>query len=78
MVTLMVEPEQQAEIFGFYGISGKLSSAFGPLLFGLISVASGSQRLAMLMVGLLFLAGLLLLLRVDEPSLRRREAAYGS
>ncbi|MBI1994371.1 MAG: MFS transporter, partial [Deltaproteobacteria bacterium] len=66
----------QAEIFGFYGISGKLSSAFGPLLFGLISLASGSQRAAMLAVGVLFLAGLVLLLRVAEPR-ARREAAYG-
>src|SRR3989338_4884577 len=67
MIVLMVEREQQAEIFGFYGISGQLSSAFGPLLFGLISLLSGSQRVAMLSVGLLFLAGLFLLLRVEEP-----------
>jgi len=67
MVALMVERGQLAEIFGFYGISGKLSSAFGPLLFGLISMLTGSQRVAMLAVGLLFLAGLLLLLRVEEP-----------
>ena len=76
MIALMIEPDQQAEIFGFYGISGKLSSAFGPLLFGLISLASGSQRTAMLAVGVLFLAGLVLLLRVAEPR-ARREAAYG-
>lgn len=76
MIALMVEREQQAEIFGFYGISGKLSSAFGPLLFGLISLLSGSQRVAMLSVGLLFLAGLFLLLRVEEPG-RKGEVAYG-
>ena len=76
MIVLMIEPDQQAETFGFYGISGKLSSAFGPLLFGLISLASGSQRTAMLAVGVLFLAGLVLLLRVAEPR-ARREAAYG-
>ncbi len=76
MIALMIEPDQQAEIFGFYGISGKLSSAFGPLLFGIISLASGSQRAAMLAVGVLFLAGLVLLLRVAEPR-GRKEAAYG-
>lgn len=76
MVALMVNPEQQAEIFGFYGISGKLSSAVGPFLFGLISLLSGSQRAAMLVVGLLFVIGLFLLLRVEEPTIRadRREA----
>jgi UMF1 family MFS transporter len=71
MIALMVEPAQQAEIFGFYGISGKFSSAVGPLLFGAISHLSGSQRLAMLAVGLLFILGLALLLRVEEPSPRR-------
>ena len=75
MVGLMVEPDQQAEIFGFYGISGKLSSAFGPLLFGLISLLSGSQRVAMLAVGLIFVAGLFLLLRVEEPVPKREGTA---
>lgn len=76
MIALMVRREQQVEIFGFYGISGKLSSAFGPLLFGLISLLSGSQRAAMLAVGLFFFAGLLLLLRVEEPG-QKGELAYG-
>ncbi|MBI2987968.1 MAG: MFS transporter [Deltaproteobacteria bacterium] len=76
MIALMVRRDQQAEIFGFYGISGKLSSAFGPLLFGLTSLVSGSQRAAMLAVGMLFLAGLLLLLRVEEPR-KRGELTYG-
>jgi len=81
MVALMVGREHQAEIFGFYGISGKLSSAFGPLLFGVISLLSGSQRTAMMAVGLIFLAGLVLLLRVEEPLRpegKKGEAAYGS
>jgi UMF1 family MFS transporter len=75
MIALMVEPSQQAEIFGFYGISGKFSSAVGPLAFGAISHLSGSQRLAMLAVGLLFILGLALLLRVEEPSPRRAGAS---
>jgi len=75
MIALMVEPSQQTEIFGFYGISGKFSSAVGPLLFGAISHLSGSQRLAMLAVGLLFIVGLALLIRVEEPSPRRAAGA---
>lgn len=69
MIALMVKREQQAEIFGFYGVSGKLSSAIGPFLFGLISLLSGSQRVAMLAVGLFFVAGLFLLLRVENHPL---------
>ena len=68
MISLMVSRAQEAEIFGFYGVSGKLSSAAGPLLFGTISFVSGSQRMAMLAVALLFLLGLLLLMRVEDPS----------
>ncbi len=67
MIALMVHPSQQAEIFGFYGISGKFSSAVGPLLFGVVSLLSGSQRLAMLAIGLLFIVGLALLMRVEAP-----------
>lgn len=70
MLSLMLHPGQQAEIFGFYGISGKFSSAVGPLLFGVTSQLSGSQRLAMLTIGLLFIVGLVLLLRVEEPARR--------
>jgi MFS transporter, UMF1 family len=70
MLALMVHPSQQTEIFGFYGISGKFSSAVGPLLFGVTSHLSGSQRLAMAAIGLLFIAGLVLLLRVEEPPRR--------
>ena len=68
MITLMVSRTKEAEIFGFYGVSGKLSSAVGPLLFGTLSFVSGSQRVAMLAVALLFLFGLLLLMRVEDPS----------
>jgi UMF1 family MFS transporter len=55
-----------AEFFGFYVQSGKLSSMFGHLIFGAVSVASGSQRLAVLSLLPLFLVGLLLLLLVNE------------
>lgn len=57
---------RSAEFFGFYVLSGKLGSMFGPLLFGVVSSASGSQRLAVLSLLPLFVAGLVLLLRVDE------------
>ncbi len=60
--------EKAAEFFAFMGFAGKVSSIVGPLLFGAISVATGSQRLSVLAVGLFFLAGLVLLLGVDEKA----------
>jgi len=77
MIALMIGPNQQAEIFGFYSISGRLSSAIGPPIFGLISFLSGSQRAAMFAVALLFVAGLLLLLHVEEP-VRKEGVLYGA
>jgi len=60
-------PEREAEFFGFYVLSGKLASTVGPLLFGVISAASGSQRLAVLSLTPLFLIGLGLLATVRPP-----------
>jgi UMF1 family MFS transporter len=57
-----------AEFFAFMGFAGKVSSIVGPLVFGAISMATGSQRLAVLAVGVFFLVGLGLLLGVDEEA----------
>ena len=56
----------EAEFFGFYALTGKFSAVLGPLFFGLTSTITGSQRLAVLSVLLFFVAGYLLLRRVDE------------
>jgi UMF1 family MFS transporter len=59
-------PEREAEFFGFYVLSGKFASMFGPLIFGSISHWTGSQRLAVLSLLPFFLAGLVLMLWIDE------------
>ncbi|RPI16182.1 MAG: MFS transporter [Acidobacteriales bacterium] len=59
-------PARQSEFFGFYVLSGKFASMFGPLIFGSISYWSGSQRLAVLSLLPFFLAGLVLMLWIDE------------
>jgi UMF1 family MFS transporter len=59
-------PSREAEFFGFYVLSGKFASMFGPLLFGLVSEFSGSQRLAVLSLLPFFLVGLALMAGVDE------------
>lgn len=68
-------PSRQSEFFGFYALSGKFGSMFGPVLFGSISHATGSQRLAVLSLLPFFLAGLALMLSIDER--RARAAAEG-
>ena len=57
MFARMVPTEQAAEYFGFHSLVGKVSTALGPLVFGLVSTASGDQRVAMLSLGIFFAAG---------------------
>ena len=59
-------PARESEFFGFYVLSGKFASMFGPLLFGFVSEATGSQRLAVLSLLPLFLIGLLFMTAVNE------------
>jgi MFS transporter, UMF1 family len=54
------------ELFGFKAVAGKFSAVLGPLVFGIVSQATGDQRPALLAVGLFFVAGLVLMLGVNE------------
>ena len=63
-------PTREAEFFGFYVLSGKFASMFGPLVFGSISRFTGSQRLAVLSLLPFFLAGLILMIWINEDRAR--------
>lgn len=58
----------EAEYFGIYSLVGKSSSILGPLLFGQISLLTGSQRPAILSVTLFFLGGLFFILKIPSFS----------
>lgn len=64
----LTPPERENEFFGFYVLSGKFASMFGPLVFGLISHWTGSQRAAVLSLLPFFVLGLIVLSRVDETA----------
>lgn len=66
MVGLFSPPEKSGEFFGFWGLAGKGAYMLGPAVFGVISSATGSQRLAILATGLFFLLGLVGMAFVDE------------
>ena len=61
-----VPKNKETEFYGFYAFSGKATAFLGPLLMGVITQASGSQRYGMATVGLFFIIGGLLLRTVDE------------
>lgn len=54
------------EFYGFFAFSGKATAFLGPLLLGLFTDWAGSQRVGVSSVLLFFLAGMLLLIFVDE------------
>jgi MFS transporter, UMF1 family len=57
---------RRAEFFGLWGVAVKLSSIIGPVSYGLVSwVSGGDHRLAILLTGAFFIAGLAVLRSVD-------------
>jgi UMF1 family MFS transporter len=72
LVGYLSPPGRQAEFFGLWGLAVKLSSILGPLTYGAVTLLSGGDhRLAILLTGLYFVAGLLLLAGVDAGRGRR-------
>lgn len=69
MYAALVPIDRASEYFGFHTLMGRTSAAFGPLAFGLVSAATGSQRMAMASLALFFAAGgaMLAFVRLPEP-----------
>jgi MFS transporter, UMF1 family len=65
------------EFFGFFAFSGKLTAFMGPLMLGLLTDWSGSQRVGVSIVLVLFVIGLALLLTVDEAEGSRARDQLG-
>ncbi len=61
----LIPPGKSARFFGFYAISDKFASIFGPLVFALIANLTGSTRLAILALSGFFMVGILLLACVN-------------
>jgi UMF1 family MFS transporter len=71
----MIPEEASAEFYGFYTVFSKFSAMWGPWGFAIVKQVTGSSRLAILSLVVLFLAGLLLLSFVDvEKARAAREA----
>jgi UMF1 family MFS transporter len=67
LMALLTPRSREAEFFGFYdGLCGKASAVVGPLVYGVIADLT-NERLAALAIGLFFLAGLIILQKVQEP-----------
>jgi MFS transporter, UMF1 family len=61
-----VPANKENEFFGFFAFSGKATGFLGPFLLGRLTEAFDSQRIGVSIVLVLFVAGALVLIRVDE------------
>ncbi|MCM3785896.1 MFS transporter [Neobacillus mesonae] len=72
----LVPAHKASEFFGFMSLSGKVSAALGPAVFGLAAAMAGTSRIAILSVLIFFVAGIWMLTRVNL-SKGEAEAADG-
>ena len=63
--TRIIPKNRAAEFFGFYNMLGKFAAIIGPPLVGYIGLISGSPRLGIFAVIILFISGGLILRKVD-------------
>ncbi|TCV80109.1 MFS transporter [Sulfurirhabdus autotrophica] len=72
LVGFLSPAARRAEFFGLWGLAVKFSSILGPITYGLVSwISKGDHRLAILITGSYFVAGLLILAGIDVKRGRR-------
>ncbi|WP_319477275.1 MFS transporter [Marispirochaeta aestuarii] len=70
-------PEKRAgEFYGFFNMLGKFAAVLGPFMMGSVTILTGSNRLGILSIILLFLAGGILFARVDQQEGERMAEEY--
>jgi UMF1 family MFS transporter len=62
----MAPKDRIAQYFGLFALTGKVTSFIGPLLIGVITAVTESQKAGMAVLVLFFVAGLVLLARVRD------------
>jgi len=73
LVGYLSPPARTAEFFGLWGLAVKLSSILGPVTYGLVTwLTHGDHRLAILITGVYFVAGIAIIASLD---VRRGRAA---
>ena len=66
MLARLAPREMMAEFFGLYALAGKATTFLAPLTIGLVTQATGNQRLGLAIVLVFLVAGLALLVFVRE------------
>ncbi len=66
LLVRMAPKDRVAQYFGLFALTGKVTSFIGPLLIGVITAITASQKAGMAVLVIFFVAGLALLSRVRE------------
>src|SRR6056297_244813 len=72
LLARLAPEDREAQMFGFFAMSGKITAFLGPALVALFTALSGTQRAGMAVVVLFFLGGALLILPVSDKPHRQR------
>ena len=59
LMARLTPDDKKNEFFGFYAFSGKATSFIGPLLFGVLTAAFGTQQAGLLIVVVFFILGII-------------------
>ncbi len=62
----LIPADKAGEFYGFYNMLGKFAAVIGPVLVGTVGLLTGSPRLSILSIAILFVGGAALLYFVDE------------
>ena len=74
----LVPEGKEGEFFGFYNMLGKFAAVIGPILLGTVTLVTGDVRIGLLSIVALFIAGGLVLSRVDFDEGERLASKYYS
>ena len=64
----LIPEAQSSQFYGFFNMLGKFAAIIGPLLIGVVTLITGQQRYGILSLIILFVAGGILLSKVDEKN----------
>jgi UMF1 family MFS transporter len=70
----LIPRDQTSEFFGFFAVAERFATIFGPAIFTISVLATGSSKTAILAILGLFVAGALVLSKVDEAEGMRAAA----
>ena len=66
----LIPKENSNEFYGFFDVFGKYASVMGSFLVAVITQVTGDASLGVLSIAALLLVGLILLVKMPEPTLR--------